>query len=196
MHSHNQRSFCLSELTCGSLYFCLSAKEGGSFHLVSKVKPKTHHWHIKRYHCLCFKLHFVGCCGQRFRIPEVSKARLDGALARDTLGCGDAHDPGMVEGVPAWGRGWHWMAFGIPSKPNHTVILWFFDSLINNGWQQNVAWPPTMSEEGQAHGWPTQPCHPRNPALTGKHRSSLCQGIVFYAGKPSYMSEKACRRCE
>ena len=40
---------------------------------------------------------------------EVSKARLE--------------HPGIVEGVPVHGRGWHWMGFNDPSSPNQFGIL-------------------------------------------------------------------------
>jgi len=43
------------------------------------------------------------------------KARLDGAQT-----------PGLVEDVPADGRGgWNQMIFKVPSNPNHSMILWF-----------------------------------------------------------------------
>ena len=38
------------------------------------------------------------------------------------VGWGSEH-PGMVEGVPAHGRGWHWMSFKVPPKPNYPVSL-------------------------------------------------------------------------
>jgi len=36
--------------------------------------------------------------------------------------------PGLVEDVPAHGRGgWNQMIFKVPSKPNHSMILWFYE---------------------------------------------------------------------
>uniref|UniRef100_A0A8C3JNR1 Clusterin N-terminal domain-containing protein n=1 Tax=Calidris pygmaea TaxID=425635 RepID=A0A8C3JNR1_9CHAR len=36
---------------------------------------------------------------------------------------GGLEQPGVVGGVPAQGRGWHWGGFKVPSHPNHSVIL-------------------------------------------------------------------------
>ena len=35
----------------------------------------------------------------------------------------DFGQPGLVEGVPAHGRGWNWMGFKVPSNPNQSGIL-------------------------------------------------------------------------
>lgn len=96
---------------------------------------------IKRHHCLCFKLHFVDR-GWGLLIPEVSKARLDGLWARDTLGCGDAHDPGMVVLDGLWDP--------FQAKPRcDSLILWFSDQqwvatkrclAINNVWGRSGPW--------------------------------------------------------
>jgi len=39
--------------------------------------------------------------------------------------CSEAFEqPGLVEGVPAHGRGgWNQMIYKVPSKPNHSMIL-------------------------------------------------------------------------
>jgi len=40
--------------------------------------------------------------------------------------------PELVGGSPAHGRGWDGVDFEVPSNPNHSVILWFSESLSHN----------------------------------------------------------------
>ena len=49
----------------------------------------------------------------------VLKARLDGPWAAELGG-----------GSPAHSRGWDWVGFEVPSIPSHSVILWFYNSVI------------------------------------------------------------------
>lgn len=64
---------------------------------------------------------------------SVHKTRLDGAL-----------DIWSMWGVPGHRRGWDWVGFEVPSYPNQSVILLFYDSMIYLSHKGEGSWAVSL----------------------------------------------------